>query len=322
MAGGTGAIGSHAVPALIAAGHSVTALARSPHKAATLAEAGATPARVSLFDRESLTEVLAGHDAVINLASAIPATRAFMRRRAWRANDHVRIDGSAAIVDAATAAGVGRVVQESVSMLYADHGSEWIDEDEPTDVYPMARGNLAAEANANRFNGAGGIGVVLRFGWFYGPRAKHSEEFLALARRHICISMGRPTTYVSSIYMSDAGEAVVAALVAPAGTYNVVDDEPLTKRGYADALAAAAGKTAWLRVPGRAALVLGSRSTSLTRSLRVSNTRFKAVTEWTPRYPSAREGWPAAAAVLTQAELADRRRPRRQSASSEGGAHR
>ena len=71
----------------------------------------------------------------------------------------------------------------------------------------------------------------------------------------------------------------------------------MTKREYADALAAAARKTAWLRIPGRAALLLGDRSTSLTRSL-VSNARFKTATGWAPRYPSAREGWAATATAL------------------------
>jgi nucleoside-diphosphate-sugar epimerase len=144
----------------------------------------------------------------------------------------------------------------------------------------------------------GGTGIVLRFGWFYGPGATHSEQLLALARRHICIQMGRADGYVSSIHMADAGTAVVAALDAPAGTFNVVDDEPLTKRQYADALAAAAHTKAWLRAPGRAALLLGNRSTSLTRSVRVSNGRFRAATGWEPRYPSAREGWIATAAAV------------------------
>lgn len=90
----------------------------------------------------------------------------------------------------------------------------------------------------------------------------------------------------------------MAALAVPTGTYNVVDNEPLTKRHYVDALAAAAGKAAWLRVPGRAALLLGNRSTSLTRSLRVSNARFRAASGWTPMYPSAREGWSATAHTL------------------------
>ena len=38
--------------------------------------------------------------------------------------------------------------------------------------------------------------------------------------------------------------------------------------------------------------------TSLTRSLRVSNARFRAATGWAPHYPSAREGWIATAEAL------------------------
>jgi nucleoside-diphosphate-sugar epimerase len=78
------------------------------------------------------------------------------------------------VVDAALDAGVGRVVQESVVMLYPDGGAGWIDEDVPAEAFPIARGNLAAEASAHRFTEAGTtddprVGVVLRFGWFYGP---------------------------------------------------------------------------------------------------------------------------------------------------------
>src|SRR5438445_10603587 len=115
-------------------------------------------------------------------------------KQAWADNDRVRAEGSAAIVDAAIEAGVSRVVQESVSMLYRDRGDVWIDEDWSTDNFPMAHANHAAEASANRFSAAGGVGVVLRFGWFYGPGAMHSEEFLALARRRICVMMGPPNT--------------------------------------------------------------------------------------------------------------------------------
>jgi nucleoside-diphosphate-sugar epimerase len=298
VTGGTGAVGDHAAPALVGAGHSVTALARTAAKASAVSAYRATPTMVSLFDRAALTQAFAGHDAVVNLATALPATRQFVRRRAWRANDHVRIDGSAAVVDAALAAGVERLVQESVAMLYRDRGSAWVDEDVPVESYPIARANLAAEANAKRFTDGGRVGVVLRFGWFLGPGAAHSEQFLALARRHVCVAIGRADSFVSSIHLSDAAGAVVAALHAPAGTYNVVDDEPLTTRDYADALAAAAGTTAWLRLPGRAALLLGDRTTSLTRSLRVSNARLKAATGWSPRLPSAREGWAATAAAL------------------------
>lgn len=300
VAGGTGAIGTHAVEALVRAGHDVTALARTAEKADRLDKQGARPVGVSIFHRAGLTEAFAGQDAIVNLASSIPPTAKFMQNKAWADNDRIRTEGSAAIVDAALAAGVPRVLQESVSMLYRDGGHAWIDEDWPTDDFPMAHGNHAAEASANRFSAAGGVGVILRFGWFYGPGATHSEEFLALARRHICVMMGWPHTYVSSIHVGDGGEAVVAALTVPAGIYNVVDDEPLTKWDYTAALAAAAGKSAWLGVPGPLALLLGHRSTSLTRSLRVSNKRFRKLSGWVPRYPSVREGWKATAAALPQ----------------------
>lgn len=298
MTGGTGAIGREALRALVDAGHDVTALARSEDKAAWLSQNGARPVMASLFDRAALTKEFTGHDAIANLASALPKTSQFMFPGAWKANSRVRIDGSAAVVDAALAAGVPRVIQESVSMLYPDRGSEWIDESVPVDHYPMAVANHAAEANARRFADAGGIGTVLRLGWFYGPGATHSEEFFDLARRHVCIMMGRPDSYVSSIHTEDAGNAVESALRASSGPYNVVDDEPVTKRHYADALEQASDRKAWLRAPGRAAHLLGNRTTSLTRSLRVSNRSFTTETGWKPKYPSAREGWLATADVL------------------------
>jgi nucleoside-diphosphate-sugar epimerase len=296
VAGGTGAIGGHTVPALVQQGHTVTALARTPEKAATLTAQGATPVvGLSLFDRSALAAAFTGHDAVINLATAIPPMRRWMSATAWQVNGRVRIQGSAAVVAAALAAGVGRLLQESVSMLYRDQGARWVDEDAPIDHYPMARGNLAAEANAHRFSQAGGTGVVVRFGWFYGPGAAHSERLFALARRHLGLVLGPPDSYVSSIHVADAAAAVAAALQAPAGTFNVVDDDPLTKREYAQALAHAAGRAMWLRGPGRAAVLFGDRLTSLTRSLRVSNARLRTATGWAPRYPSAREGWIATA---------------------------
>lgn len=298
VTGATGAIGRQAVPALVAAGHEVSALARTPAKAAVLRGQGATPVEVSLFDASALSAAFAGHDAVANLATAIPPMSKFMSARAWAANQRVRTEGSAAVVDAALSAGVGRLVQESLCMLYADGGAAWIDEDAPTDRYPMAEGNHAAEANARRFGDPGGIGVTLRFGWFYGPGAAQGEQMLAQARHRVILALGAPEGYVSSIHMIDAGAAVVAALGVPGEVYNVADDEPLTKREFAAALAAAAGRSPWVRGPGRAAKLFGDHLTSLTRSVRASNDRFRSASGWAPRYPSAREGWMATARAL------------------------
>ena len=297
VTGGTGAIGSYALPALIAAGHQVSAMVRSATKADAVRQAGATPIEVSIYDRSSLADAFRDHDAVVNLASALPSTNRFILKSAWNECRRIRTEGSAAVVDAALAAGVGRMVQESVAMIYRDAGDQWIDEDFPVDHYPISAGNHAAEASARRFAESGRDAVTLRFGLFYGHGAAHSEQMLALARRHVNFQAGRPSSYMSSIHLTDAATAVVAALDSPTGVFNIVDDDPVTKRQNSAALAEAVGARRSLVGPGRAALLLGDRTTSMTRSLRVSNQRFRAGTGWSPRYPSVREGYRAMAAI-------------------------
>lgn len=298
VTGGTGAIGRHTVPALVAAGHDVTALARTPEKAATLADRGAKPVQLSLFDTDALTKSFAHHDAVVNLASALPSMYRFVSAKAWSRNQEIRTKGSASVVDAALAAEVPVVVQESVAMLYKPQGNSWIDETMPVDHYPITTGNHAAEASAQRFTKAGGTGIVLRFGLFYGPGATHSEQMLAQATRHVAMMLGPADSYQSSIDVTDGAEAIASVLTAEAGIYNVVDNEPLTKRDFANAMADAVHTKPWLRPPGRAALLLGDRLTSITRSLRVSNAKIRKAIGWTPRHPSAREGLAATAVAL------------------------
>ena len=295
LTGGTGAIGGYAIPALLAAGHEVTALSRSFEKSTRLAAAGARPIEVSLFDVEELTDAVNGHDAVANLATAIPSPARFAFARSWRNNARIRSEGSTAVADAALAAGVPRLIQESISMVYPDSGSEWIDESVPLDVFPIVTSTPIAEANAQRFTDAGGVGVVLRFGLFYGPGSEQSAQMLRFARMHFGIRLGAAAGYFSSIHLADAANAVVAALSIPAGTYNVVDDEPVTKTDYADALSNAVGRKAWLTGPGRLSLLGGKNMSSVNRSLRVSNRAFRSATDWTPQYSSVREGWAATA---------------------------
>ncbi|SIS19116.1 NAD-dependent epimerase/dehydratase family protein [Williamsia sterculiae] len=291
VTGGTGALGRHAVPALVGAGHDVRALARSARKAEVLRDQGAEPVSGSIVDRDALAAAFRGCDAVVNLASSIPSTTSFVRASAWDECTRVRAEGSAAIVDAALRVGVGRFIQESVVMVYRDGDDRWLDEQSAVDHYPITVGNHAAERSARRFTEAGMHGLVLRFGLFYGPGAAHSEQFVDLARRHVGFTAGRADSFQSSIYLPDATTAIVAALTAPSHLYNIVDDRPVTKRENVDALVAATGRRAWLRGPGRAAELLGTRTTSLTRSLRVSNAAFREATPWRPRFPSVRDGY-------------------------------
>lgn len=324
VAGATGAIGRFAVPALVAAGHDVTGVARGDDKASQLERQGAAAARVSVFDADVLAPALAGHDAVVNIATHIPPTREAARPSAWTENDRIRRDASAALVDAALAAGVGRYVQEAVSFTYPDCGDEWIDEDVPLDAPDALATVLAAEAAARRFTEEGGAGVVLRFGVLYGPGSEQSEVQARMARRHLGFRMGRAGDYLSSLHLADAGTAVVAALVAPAGAYNAVDDEPVTRRAAAAALGSAVGARPWVHVPGRVARRLArGPMVALVRSHRVSNARLRAATGWAPRYPSVREGWAAfVAAGDAAADPGTATRDRGAPAASAGGGSR
>jgi nucleoside-diphosphate-sugar epimerase len=294
LAGATGAIGRLAVPALLEAGHEVTAVARSDDKARGLAEQGATPVRVSIFDPEALVPAFAGHDAVVNIATHIPPVRQAARASAWAENDRIRRDGSATLADVSQAAGVGRYVQESITFTYPDRGDAWIDEDVSLDVPDALASVMAAEESARRFTAEGGTGVVLRFATLYGPGSEQTKSRARRARRHMGFVFGRRDAYVSSLHLADAGTAVVATLSAPAGIYNAVDDEPVTKRQLAHAVGAAVGARPWIHVPGRLTpLFARGAMAGLARSHRVSNARLRDATGWAPRDPSVREGWAA-----------------------------
>ncbi len=151
VTGATGVLGRAAVSALLHDGHAVTGLARSEAKAAELAEAGADAVQVSLFDQAGLTEAFRGFDAVANLATHMPVGVAGIRPGAWKVNDRVRVEGSKIVVQAAHDAGVRRLVQESVSFLYADAGDEWITEDSTLSVTRSLDPAAVAEANAMAF---------------------------------------------------------------------------------------------------------------------------------------------------------------------------
>lgn len=208
VAGATGVLGNRVVPLLVRAGHQVTAIARTPEKAAVLRAVGAEPVTVGLFEPDRLIAAVAGHGAVVNLATHIPDLSRAARSSAWAENDRIRTEGSRNLVDAALADGALRYVQESISFFYADGGEDWLDEDAALDVPAFAAAILTAEAQAARFAAAGGSGVVLRFGWFYGAGSSHTASQLRIARRGLSPFPGAQDGYQAFVHLDDAASAV------------------------------------------------------------------------------------------------------------------
>ena len=196
-----------------------------------------------------------------------------------------------------------------MAFVYGEGGNAWLDESAPLALGAPTESTRAAEAAVARFSAGGGTGVVLRFGYFYGPDAVHTHAQLKAARQGISAFPGPPGAYQPQVHLDDAASAVVAALEAPAGVYNIVEDRPGTRAEIADAVAAAMG-VAPLWLPPPAARVPGM--SYLTSSQRVSNRAFRSATGWAPRYPSPAEGWAAVVSAAgmgpTSGSTSERRR--------------
>jgi nucleoside-diphosphate-sugar epimerase len=300
VTGATGVLGRGVVEALTAAGHSVRGVARSDEKAAWLRAHGAEPVAVDLYDAAAVKDALAGADTVLHLATSIPPMSRMRKAAAWVDNNRLRTDTTRHLVDAALAHGASTFVAESITFLYDDRGDGWITEDDHFADDGWLHSVVDLEREVARFTDAGGKGTVLRFGAFYGPEARSTDEMLNLAKRGVAPYLGAPDAFLSSIHTDDAASATVAALAAPAGTYNVVD-EPRRRREVADAFADAFGLRRQHFVPGAVAK-LATRKTgdALLRSQRVSNRRFRDAAGWVPRYGDAREGWHAVARARAQ----------------------
>src|SRR5262245_36512437 len=124
IAGGTGAIGRPLIAELLAKGHAVVALTRSPDKAQALADEGIEPAIADIFDAEAVKSVVsrAQPEIVIEQLTALPRT---YTRESMNAaapfNRRIRLEGGANVLAAAKAVDVRRYLRQSVA-FYAVPG--------------------------------------------------------------------------------------------------------------------------------------------------------------------------------------------------------
>lgn len=287
VAGGTGVIGRRAVPALLAAGHDVTVVARAPDRDPAVASMGATPVRVDLFDADGVAGAVAGHDAVVNLATHVPPMSRAGRRSAWEENDRLRRVASGHLAAAARGAGASRFVQESVTFPYADGGDDWIDEGAARPLTAYNEPIEQAEAAAAGITADGGAGVVLRFAQFHAADSSHMRTFSRMLRWRLNPFLGDPASYTSVIGVAAAGRAVVAALDAPAGVYNIADGDPPTTRSLGLAAADALGRKPPRRLPGGLIRRFNPDTEVLMRSHRIDNRRFSDATGWRPDHRGA-----------------------------------
>jgi nucleoside-diphosphate-sugar epimerase len=259
--GSSGVIGRHLLPRLEARGHEIKA------------------PKVDIFDRNALSSVLSGVDAVINLASRVPRLEGSGGTE-YGMNDRIRREGIASLIDACGKTGVRRLVQQSIAFMMAG-GGRVMTELSPENPTPVAASAIDMES---QLKASDLDWIVLRDGLLYGPGTGREKAWREALQKRQPIP-GAGDDYMSLVHVADLAEAFVAALGAFRRAarvdriFAIVDDRPLTYRELFDRLAAH-NNLSPLRAGGQLRLP----------SFRVSNARAVEQLGWKPFYRTVWSG--------------------------------
>ena len=252
VAGATGAIGRPLLAELLAKGHAVVALTRSPEKAQALVKQGIEPAIADVFDSDAVKVAVrrAQTEVVIEQLTALPKTYTRESMNASAAlNNRIRLEGGANVLAAAQAAGVRRYLRQSVA-FYAIPGPGLADEETPLalDASPaIAAGAREITELEHLLLGNPKIeGIILRYGFFYGPGTWfHPDGDVARqVRQQQFPIVGNGEGVWTWLHIEDAASATVAAAEhGHPGIYLIANDQPLAVRRWLPAFAQ------WLKAP-------------------------------------------------------------------------
>jgi len=289
VAGASGTIGVPLVRALVAAGHQVTAMTRSPEKQDHLRSLGATPALADALDPVTLKRVVAAAkpDVVIHQLTNLPKT-GVRSVKDLESTNRLRIDGTRNLIDAAVAAGAKRIIGASFVLALAAKP------DANGRLEDAAVAALSLESQIVDANRQGRIqGIVLRYGMWYGPANPMTRQMIALAKKRMLPTVRGDRSLLPVIHLDDAVTATIAALDRgqPGTIYDIVDDEAVSMTDIVRELAARSGAPRPFAVPAWIPRLLSpymARITSI--RLPLSNARARAELHWKPAYPTMRDG--------------------------------
>lgn len=296
VAGASGAIGQPLLRQLRDAGHEVIGMTRS--RAAEVEALGATAVQADAFDAGAVREAIAGArpDVVVNELTDLDRPLNPRKYSEWlEGTNRLRREGTRNLIEGARAAGASKFISQSVAFSYRfDPGVKT--EDSPT--IGAAAGDMgAAVDDLERATLDAPGGIVLRYGFFYGPGTAYERDGqqIEMIRKRQMPIIGGGKGMFPFIHVEDAAAATVAAVERGApGVYNVVDDEPAAGHEYIPYVADLIGAKKPIRVPTFVARLVAGPMAGFATSLQpVSNEKAKRELGWTPRYASWREGFKA-----------------------------
>ena len=283
VAGAAGAIGKRLVPKLVERGHEVAATSCQPGKLDELRALGARPVVMDGLDPAAISEAVgqAEPDAIVHQMTALSGTADLRRFDRWFATTNaLRTKGTEYLLEAARAAGVKRFIAQSYTGWSNERtGGPVKSEADPLDPEPAKaqRNTLAAIRFLDRVvPEAPLVGIVLRYGNFYGPGT--SDLLLEAVRKRQLPVIGGGTGIWPFIEITDAAAATFAAVEHGApGVYNVADSDPAPVAEWLPYLAGVLGAKPPLRLPAWLGRLLAGEFvvTQMTRARGLSNEKAR-----------------------------------------------
>ena len=289
VAGASGTIGIPLVRALVAAGHQVTALTRSPQKQDELKRLGATPTVADALDADSLRSVViaASPTHVIHQLTALPKEGP-SRASDLVATNRLRIDGTRNLLEASIRAGAHRFIGGSFALLPGADSASIPGINEAADA---ARSMETQILNASRSQQIEGI--VLRYGLFYGPTNPGTIKMIEMVRKRRFPTIRGDNGLLPFIHLDDAVSATLAALDhgSSGSLYDIVDDRAISISEAVRLMAEYTGAPAPRAVPAwLIRMMMPYRARMLSMRLPLSNAKARAELAWRPTFPSFGDG--------------------------------
>ncbi len=245
VTGATGFVGSHLVDALLQDGWTVTALARSASRSATLTERGVSVISGDLHLESALAQAVKGQDIVYHVAGAVAARSEAEFLQANR-------DGTRNITAAALSGGCSRFVLISslAAAGPAPRGAPLTGNEEPHPVTAYGRSKLAAEQVVRT---SGLSWSIVRPPMVYGPRDREVLKLFRIARLGIAPVFGTGDQELSAIHAADLAGALLAVGTSSRSvhqTYNACHPEVFTSSEFTRVIGSVMGRTVTpLKIP-------------------------------------------------------------------------
>ncbi len=275
VAGGTGFIGSHLLPALLARGLDVWVWSRNPSKSRRH-----LPGAISVVGAPGDIPADAAISCIVNLAGAPVVGPPWTRARRRLLIDS-RVQSTAALLAWSSTRAQRPEVMLSASAIgyYGGRGEDWLDErSAPGAGQFQAQLCEQREAAANQAARLGLRAVNLRFGLVFAAGGGIFSRLALAARFGGAAVLGDGRQWMSWIHVEDAIRAIELTLDDDSlrGPVNLVAPTPVRQRDFQRALTRALHRPLWLRVPATILrLALGEMSDLLLRSQRVAPTELQ-----------------------------------------------